>query len=121
MGQQDRGSAITLVTKEQIAAAGCIKAALDEAHSLAALRMTPRAMTAYEAVGSAPTEADGAGVLVQIEVRNEQELREALNAGAQGVLLVEMSPLEAKRLTKIAQDLQPDCLVEDRGDSPNNA
>jgi hypothetical protein len=111
-----------LVTREQIAAAGGIKAALDEAHSLAALQLTPRFMTAYEAVGSAPTEADGAGAPVQIEVQNEQELREALDAGAQAVQLVEMSMTEARRLAEIAQSLRGDCLVEVRaGDSRNNA
>lgn len=111
-----------LVTREQIAAAGGIKTALDEAHSLASLHMTPRALTAYEAVGSAPTEADGAGVLVQIEVQNEQELREALGAGAQALLLIGASPLEAHRLAEIARGLRADCLVEvSSGTTRNNA
>ena len=61
-----------LVTRKHIVSAGGITAALDEAHSLASLQMTPRALNAYEAVGSAPTESDGPGVLVQIEVQNEQ-------------------------------------------------
>lgn len=100
-----------LVTRNHIVSAGGITAALDEAHSQASLQMTPRTMTAYEAVGSAP-EADGAGVLVQIEVRNEQELREALDAGAQALLLIDTSPLEAHRLAKIARGLRADCLVE---------
>ncbi len=101
-----------LVRREQIAAAGGIKAALDEAHSHASLQMTPHAMTAYEALGSAPTEAGVAGMLVQIEVRNEQELREALDAGVQGVLLVEMNGAETRRLAEIAWALRADCIVE---------
>jgi len=101
-----------LVTRERIAAAGSIKAALDEAHSLASLEMTPRAITNYEAVGSTPTQADGAAVLVQIEVQNERELREALDAGAQVFLLVDTTPLEAQRLTEIARGLRADCFVE---------
>lgn len=101
-----------LVTRNQIVSAGGIKAALDEAHSLASLQMAPRAMTAYEAVGSAPTEADGTGILVQIEVQNEKELREALEAGAQALLLIDVSPLEAHRLAEIGRGLRVDCLVE---------
>ena len=103
-----------MVTREQSATAGGVKAALEEALSLAALQMTPRAMTAYEAVGSTPTEEDGAGVIVEIEVRNEEELREAIEAGAEGVLLVG-SAEEARRLTEIARSLRADCAVEVSG------
>lgn len=111
-----------LVTRQHIASAGGIKPALDEAHSLASLQMTPLAMTAYEAVGSAPAEADGSDVLVQIEVQDEQELREALLAGAQAVLLVNRNPADAQRLVGLAKGLHKDCLVEIRNaESPNNA
>ena len=37
-----------------------------------------------------------AGLAIQIEVRNEEELREALSAGAESVLLDNMSPEEAR-------------------------
>jgi len=111
-----------LVTRKRIALAGGIKAALDEAHSHAALQMTPQAMTAYEAVGSEPTVADGSAVIVQIEVRDEQELRESLEAGAEAVLLVDISPAEARRLTEIAEGLRANCVVEISGDeSPKKA
>jgi len=110
-----------LVTRNHIVSAGGIKAALEETYSLASLQMTPRAITNYEAVGSTPTEADGPDVLVQIEVQNEQELREALDAGAQAVLLVDMSPAQARRLLELAKGLQADCLVEVPGDSRKNA
>jgi nicotinate-nucleotide pyrophosphorylase len=101
-----------LVGKEAIALAGGIKAALDAAHSFASMRMTPRAITAYEAVGSAPTEEDGVGMMVQIEVRNEEELREAIGAGAEAVLLAGVSAEEAWRLAEIARGLRADCVVE---------
>ena len=101
-----------LVGKEEIALAGGIKAALDEAHSAASMRMTPRAITAYEAVGSAPSEEDGAGLIVQISVGNEEELREAIGAGAEAVLLDGMSAEEARRLGEIARGLRRDCVVE---------
>jgi len=102
-----------LVTTEQIALAGGIKAALDEAHSAASMKMTPRAITAYEAVGAAPTEDDGAGVVVQIVVGSEEELREAIGAGAEAVLLVGVSAEEAQRLGEIARGLRADCVVEE--------
>jgi hypothetical protein len=106
-----------LVGKEEIALAGGIKAALDEAHSLASMRMTPRAITAYEAVGSGPLEEDGVGMVVQISVENEEELREAIGAGAEAVLLDGMSVEEARRLAEIARGLRADCLVEVFGES----
>jgi nicotinate-nucleotide pyrophosphorylase len=106
-----------LVGKEEIALAGGIKAALDEAHSFASMRMTPRAITAYEAVGSAPSEEDGAGLIVQISVGNEEELREAIGAGAEAVLLDGMSAEEARRLGEIARRLRGDCVVEVFGES----
>ncbi len=99
--------------KEEIARAGGIKAALDEAHSAASIRMTPRAITAYEAVGSAPTEEDSAGLMVQIVVRDEEELREAIGAGAEAVLLEGVSAEEARQLGEIARELRGDCLVEE--------
>jgi hypothetical protein len=101
-----------LVGKEEIALAGGIKAALDEAHSFASMRATPQAITAYEAVGSAPSEEDGVGMVVQIEVRSEEELREAIGAGAEAVLLVDVSAKEARRLAKISRRLRADCVVE---------
>jgi hypothetical protein len=95
-----------VVGRKEIALAGGIKAALDEAHSAASMRMTPRAITAYEAVGSAPSEEDGAGLIVQISVGNEEELREAIGAGAEAVLLGGMSAEEAR-------GLRGDCVVEE--------
>ena len=101
-----------MVGRKEIERAGGIKAALDEAHSFASMRMTPRAITAYEAVGSAPTEEDGVGLMVQISVGNEGELREAIGAGAEAVLLDGMSAEEARRLGEIARGLRGDCVVE---------
>jgi len=102
-----------VVGRKEIERAGGITAALDEAHSAAAMRMTPRAITAYEAVGSAPAEEDGAGLMVQIVVRGEEELREAIGAGAEAVLLEGVSAEEARRLGEIARGLRGDCVVEE--------
>jgi hypothetical protein len=106
-----------MVGRKEIERAGGIKAALDEAHSFASMRMTPRAITAYEAVGSMPTEEDGVGLMVQISVGNEGELREAIGAGAEAVLLVGVSAEEARRLAEIARGLRADCVVEILGES----
>jgi hypothetical protein len=102
-----------LVGKKEIARAGGITAALEEALSLAALRMTPRAITAYEAEGSAPTGEDGVGIMVQIVVGSEAELREAIGAGAEAVLLHGVSVEEGRRLGEIARGLRGDCVVEE--------
>ncbi len=90
------------MTREQFARAGSVRAAVEAALSLAALAMTPRAMTAYEAVGMTPAEEDGKQVTVQVEVGSEAELREAIEAGAEGVVLVGVSEHEARRLRELA-------------------
>src|SRR6266702_5825046 len=101
-----------VVGRKEIERAGGIQAALDEALSFAALGMTPRALTAYEAVGSTPTEEDGAAIVVQIVVGNEEELREAIGAGAESVLIGGVSAEEGRRLAEMAQGLRGDCVVE---------
>jgi len=105
-----------LVTREEIARAGCVRTAVEEALSLAALKMTPRAMTAYEAVGMAPSEADGGGVLIKVEVENEEELRDAIAAGAEAVALVKMNKQEARRLCELAKALREKIGVESQGE-----
>jgi nicotinate-nucleotide pyrophosphorylase (carboxylating) len=52
---------------------------------------------------------------LQIEVRDERELREALDAGAEAVLLDNMSPQEATRCAALARNLRSDCVVEISG------
>lgn len=100
------------VRREEIARAGAIKAAVEEALSLAALGMIPNAMTAYEAVGSTPTETEELEVIVIVEVRDEGELREAVDAGAQTVRLMGMDETKARRLQEIGRELREDLNVE---------
>ena len=92
-----------------------MKAALDQAHAYASAQMKPRAMTAYEAVGSAPSAAEASSLPIQIEVRNEKELREALAAGAESVLLDNMTPEEARRCVEIVRSVRTSCIVEISG------
>ena len=105
-----------LIKENHIAIAGGVKAALDQAHAFTSLKMAaPRAASAYDAVGLYP-EVTGPGPLsVQIEVRNEEELREALDAGAEAVLLDNMTPEVARRCVQLARGLRHDCVVEISG------
>ena len=54
---------------------------------------------------------------MQIVVGNEEELREAIGAGAEAVLLEGVSEDEARRLGEIARGLRADCVVEVFGES----
>jgi nicotinate-nucleotide pyrophosphorylase (carboxylating) len=92
-----------------------VKAALDQAHSYASLRMSPLATTAYEAVGLPPSQNEASSLPIQIEVRNEAELREALGAGAAAVLLDYFTPDQARACVQIVRHIQPDCIVEISG------
>jgi len=105
-----------LIKENHIAIAGGVKAALDRAHAYTSLKMrAPRTASAYDAAGLDP-EVVGPGALsVQIEVRDERELREALEAGAEAVLLDNMTPEEAKRCVELAGSLRRDCVIEISG------
>jgi nicotinate-nucleotide pyrophosphorylase (carboxylating) len=105
-----------LIKENHIAIAGGVKAALDRAHAYASLKMAaPRAASAYDAAGLDPEMVGPGPLSVQIEVRNEAELREALEAGAESVLLDNMTPEEAKRCVALARSLRPDCVIEISG------
>ena len=103
-----------LLKENHIALAGGIRQALDQAHAYAASHGRSCAMTAYEEPGI-PQSARSAALPVQIEVRKEAELREALEAGAESVLLDNMTPVEAKRCVEIARAIHPACVIEISG------
>jgi nicotinate-nucleotide pyrophosphorylase (carboxylating) len=102
-----------LLKENHIALAGGVKAALDQANAYAALHAKPSALTAYEE--AVPARSTDTVLPIQIEVRDERELREALSAGAESVLLDNMSPAEAKQCVAVARSLQPECVVEISG------
>ena len=104
-----------LLKENHITLAGGIKPALDQAHAFAASQMKPRAITSYEAAGTSPTAEELAALPIQIEVRNEAELREALAAGAEAILLDNMTPDEARRSVELARRLRPSCIIEISG------
>jgi nicotinate-nucleotide pyrophosphorylase (carboxylating) len=105
-----------LLKENHIALAGGVKTALDKAHTYVAPKMPPpRTASAYDAAGLDP-EVVGPGPLpVQIEVRDERELREAIGAGAEAVLLDNMTTVQAASCVNIARALRPDCVIEISG------
>lgn len=102
-----------LLKENHIALAGGVRHALDQANAYAALHAKPSALTAYEE--AVPARATDTVLPVQIEVRNEEELRQALAAGAEAVLLDNMTPLEAASCVALARQLQHECTVEISG------
>jgi len=102
-----------LLKENHIALAGGVKPALDQANAYAALHAKPGALTAYEE--AVPVRASDTVLPIQIEVRNESELREALSAGADSVLLDNMTPAQAAHSVSIARQLQPECIIEISG------
>ena len=105
-----------LLKENHIALAGGIKAALDKAHTYVAPKsQPPRTASAYDAAGLDPEVVGPPPLTVQIEVRNERELIEALGAGAEAVLLDNMTPDRAAECVKIARGMRPDCVIEISG------
>jgi nicotinate-nucleotide pyrophosphorylase (carboxylating) len=102
-----------LVKENHIALAGSVKEAVKRALlQAAAASGLPPEMTAYESFR--PPDKTQA-LPVEVEVRNEAELREALAAGADCVLLDNISPPEAVRLVRIVRERHSPCLVEISG------
>ncbi len=102
-----------LIKENHIAVAGSVPEALRRAVEFAAsYEPVILEMTAYESFR--PPEPKGS-LPVEIEVRNESELREALAAGAGAVLLDNVPPTEAARLVAITRSERPACLVEVSG------
>jgi nicotinate-nucleotide pyrophosphorylase (carboxylating) len=91
-----------LIKENHIAIAGGIAAAIRRAREYAGRRET----AAYEAFRPMP---------IQVEVRNEAELREALGVKVESVLLDNFTPVDAARLIAIAHHERPDCIIEISG------
>lgn len=105
-----------LLKENHIALAGGISEALAKAQAYASTKSpAPRTASAYDAVGLHPEVVGPAPLAVQIEVRNERELREALGGGADAVLLDNINPEEALRCVGLARVLRSDCVVEISG------
>lgn len=104
-----------LLKENHIVVAGGVKAALDMAHAYASTQVLHREISAYEAAGSPASARENVSLPVQIEVKDERELREALTAGAESVLLDNMTPERARSCVSLARSLRSDCVVEISG------
>ena len=104
-----------LLKENHITMAGGVKAALDKSHAYAAAQVPLREMSAYEATASSGRTATSSSLSVQIEVKNAEELREALGAGAESVLLDNMTPEQARTCVTLARSLRNDCVIEISG------
>jgi len=105
-----------LLKENHIALAGGIKRTLDKAHTFTSPKMpAPRAASAYDAAGLDPEVVGPGPLAVQIEVRDQKELLEARGAGAEAVLLNNMTPERAAECVKIARGIRADCVIEISG------
>src|SRR5712692_1128712 len=105
-----------LIKENHIAIAGSVAEALRRAQTATAAGAdAPREMTAYESFHPSAEAGGPRQISIQIEVRNEAELREALAAGAECVLLDNAPPVEAARLIAIARAVRPACVIEISG------
>jgi nicotinate-nucleotide pyrophosphorylase (carboxylating) len=98
-----------LIKENHIALAGSVTEAIRLAHEH---QIAHRETTAYESFRPA---AARDMLPIQVEVRHEAELREALAAGADSVLLDNLLPARAAELVAIVRREQPECLVEVSG------
>jgi nicotinate-nucleotide pyrophosphorylase (carboxylating) len=104
-----------LLKENHIALAGGVRAALDKAHAYASTQVVQREISAYEAAGSPASARQSTSLPVQIEVKDELELREALEAGAESVLLDNLTPEGARSCVELARNLRSDCVIEISG------
>jgi nicotinate-nucleotide pyrophosphorylase (carboxylating) len=104
-----------LLKENHIALAGGVTAALGQAHAYASSQMKLQETTAYEATAGPRGASPDSSLPIQIEVRNERELREALEAGTESVLLDNMAPDAAGRCVQIARNLRRECISEISG------
>lgn len=107
-----------LIKENHIAAAGSVAEALRRARAFLpspAHAPAGREMTAYESFAPPAPAGWEETVDIQVEARNEGELREALAAGADSVLLDNQTPAEAARLVALARGLRPRCVLEISG------
>jgi nicotinate-nucleotide pyrophosphorylase (carboxylating) len=103
-----------LIKENHIAAAGSVREAVRRARASLPCPGGPPETTAYESFAP-PSERWDVAVPIEVEVRNEAELREALTAGADSLLLDNTTPAAAARLVALARSLRPGCVLEISG------
>lgn len=100
-----------LIKENHIALAGSLTTALQRARERAPALARPIPARSV-AVPPAPLPDR---LVIQVEVRTEAELREALAAGADAVLLDNVTPEAARRMVALVRAERPQCLVEVSG------
>ena len=100
-----------LIKENHIAAAGSVREVVRRARAFLPSPGGMAETTAYESFAPPAARWDEA-VPIQVEVRNEEEMREALDAGAASLLLDNMTPGEAGRLVGMARTLRAGCVLE---------
>ena len=103
-----------LIKENHIVGAGSVREALRRARAFLPCPGGTEEPTAYESFAPPVAKWDEA-VPIQVEVRNEAEMREALAAGADSLLLDNMIPDEAARLVALARQLRHGCVLEISG------
>jgi nicotinate-nucleotide pyrophosphorylase (carboxylating) len=103
-----------LIKENHIASAGSVREAVRRARAFLPSPGGAPETTAYEAFAP-PAEQWDVAVPIQVEVRNEAELREALGAGADSLLLDNTTPAESASLVALARVLRSGCVVEISG------
>ena len=103
-----------LIKENHITAAGSVREAVRRARAFLPCPGGTPETTAYESFAPSRERWDVA-VPIEVEVRNEAELREALEAGADSLLFDNMSPDEAARLVALARGLRGGCILEISG------
>lgn len=104
-----------LLKENHVAVAGGVEPALRKAQAYAASVHRQRHRW-RRAVNRTPIGGAKRRVLpVQVEVRNQDELREGLEAGAQAVLLDNMTVEAARQSVELARRIRRDCVVEISG------
>jgi nicotinate-nucleotide pyrophosphorylase (carboxylating) len=105
-----------LIKENHIAAAGGVREALRRAkEQVASLEPVTAHTTAYESFAPQTSGGAAGAISIQIEVRSESELREALAAGAESVLLDNQTPEAARSLIALARRESPACIIEISG------
>ena len=100
-----------LLKENHLAVAGGVKPALRKAQAYAASLHARRRRSQKAAL----RRAQRGPLAVQVEVSNEGELREALEAGAEAVLLDNMTPEAAGRSVELVRRIRRACVVEISG------
>ena len=79
-------------------------------------QLVSQEMSAYEATASTGKASTANSLPIQIEIRNAADVHEALLAGADSILLTDVTQQEAGQIVECARGVRPDSVIEISGD-----